>query len=262
MDFNPNLEKDIKWERGWKDLPQAYVKIKVPGVSSVINDMVPNPEIDKWIEEVGKEKADEITKNAHDRGTSMHCFIENFLTKMQEGLDPGAALRFTQEESPQILTAEKIPQHKINEGRDLFYDFYDSQYATDYEEILGTESKLYSPKLFYRGIMDWFYKKRLYGLSVSDFKTSSKPIEAGSRKEEGYKLQLGGYSLAMDHMIEEKNGPNSQRINFASIISIHTKSNLVQSIELHGEELQSYKDKFETIVKEYHIKHGQKFLID
>ena len=97
MDFSPNLERDIKWEKGWQELPQAYVKIKVPGVTSVISDQIPDPGIEEWIKAVGEETANKITQAAHWRGTAMHIFIENWLIEMKKSGDPSAALKYTQQ---------------------------------------------------------------------------------------------------------------------------------------------------------------------
>jgi hypothetical protein len=261
MDFRPNVKRDVIWKPGWRDLAECYVKVKVPGVTSVISEMIPDPGIEQWIKDVGPELADKITQAANYRGTAMHCFIENWLIEMKRSLDPSKALKFTQIESPKILITEDVPERKIKEGRDLFYKFLDSNYSKQYSALLGTETNIHSNILFYRGKIDWLYDQEKYGLSVSDFKSASKPIEPGTRKELGYKCQLGGYALAIDHMLLEKDPNTTQKVNFSSIISVHTKSNLVQHIVLHGDELQEYKDKFETICKEYHIKHGQEFLI-
>lgn len=262
MDFKPNLKRDVRWQSGWKDLAEAWVKVKVPGVTTVISEMIPDPEIEKWKQDVGEEVAQRITEAAQHRGTAMHMFIENWLIEMKKTGDPSAALRHTQTATPPVLeTEEKVPEKKIHEGRNLFYKFLESDYAKNFTKLLGTETSIYSPKLFYRGKIDWLYEQNLYGLSLSDFKTMSKPIIPGSRKEEGYKHQLGAYALALDQMLQEKNPGTSQRINYASIIGIHTKSNMVQNIFLQGPELEEYKSKFETIAREYHIKHGQKFLL-
>ena len=238
----------------------AYQQVKVPGVTTVINEMIPNPEIDKWIEEVGQETADRITNAANQRGTAMHAYLEHWLNEMKEVPDPGSALRKIQAKTKALLEQEGIPSQKIQEGINLFYNFYESEYATSYTEILGTETAIYSPKLFYRGKIDWLYTQALYGLSVSDFKSSSKVIEKGSRKEIGYKYQVGAYALALEHMLEAKG--QHRKVNYSSIISMHTKSSTVQNISLCGDELDEYKAKFETIAREYHIKIGQENLLN
>ena len=241
-------------------MPEAYIRIKTPGVSSIINDQIPDPEIDKWIEEVGKEKSDEITQAAWHRGTAMHKFIENFIIKMKEVRDPGVALTYTLSVTPAMLSSveENVPPHKINQGRELFYKFYYSDQSKAYTEILGTELNIYSPYYFYRGKTDWLYHQQLFGLSVSDFKTSSKLIIPGSIKEIKYKHQLGAYALGIEDMYKSKS--KDVKINYASIICIQTNSDIVQSIECANEELEEYKEKFKTIVKQWHIKYGQQFL--
>jgi hypothetical protein len=64
--------RKVRWTTGWKDLPEAYYQIKTPGVTAVINEMIPDPEMEKWVLEVGQEKVDEILRNAGYRGTAMH----------------------------------------------------------------------------------------------------------------------------------------------------------------------------------------------
>lgn len=260
MDFKPNL-KNILWKAGFKNLPDAYIRLKVPGVTSIINDMIPDPGIDEWIKKVGKKVSDAITQAAHYRGKAMHIFIENFLIEMKKSGDPSKSLKFTQIESPKfLLNEENIPKYKIEEGRKLFYNFYDSEYINQYSKLLGTETMVYSPVLFFRGKIDWFYTQKLYGLSISDFKTASNLIKKGSIKELKYFYQIGAYALGMDHLLE-KNERN-EKINYASIINMHTKSNRIQNIELFGKKLQEYKDKFKTIAEKWHKNNGQGFLTE
>lgn len=258
MDFQPDL-RSIKWIKGWKSLPEAYVRIKTPGVGSIINAQIADPGLEKWIEEVGKEKADEITQAAWHRGTAMHIFIENFIIKMMESNDTIKALEYTLKVSIPILeNEEKVPGSKINEGRELFYKFYYSDQAKDYLKIIGSEFAIYSPYYFFRGKADWLYQKKLYGLSVSDFKTSSKLIEKGSIKEKKYKNQLGAYAAGVEDMYKSK-GSNI-KVNYASIICIQTRSDIVQTIELFNEELEEYKQQFKLMTVDWHIANGQSFL--
>jgi hypothetical protein len=71
-----NLDlRNTKWTTGWKGLPECYIKLKTPGVTSIISEMIPDPEYEEWIRKVGKEKVDEIMKQAALRGTSMHFFF-------------------------------------------------------------------------------------------------------------------------------------------------------------------------------------------
>jgi len=249
--------RDTKWITGWKGLPECYVKIKAPGVTSVIGDMIPDPEMEEWVRKVGQAKVDEILTLAGYRGTAMHMFIEHFITTLSKSKDPSEALRVTQEVSPDLLFKEGVPQNKIDEGRDLFYKFYYSEFASNYTNLVKAELGIYSPTLFYRGLADVVYMDRVFGISVTDFKTSNGFIKKGSVKELKYKYQLGAYSNALDEMYKEKN----VSVKKASILCVNTKTENLQEVICQGKELEEYKEKFKTLVKEWHKKHNQEYLI-
>ena len=259
MDFKPDL-RNTKWMKGWRDMPEAYVRIKTPGVTTIINDMIPNPEIDEWIKAVGQEKADQITQASYDRGNSMHLFIEIYLQEMKKSGDPSAALKACQIGAPPLLLKENISEYKIAEGRNLFYTFIESDYISDYKKLIGTESNIHSPYLFYRGKIDWLFTKEKWGVSVRDFKSGNKYIEPDSRKELGYKYQLGGYALALEHMYKKEK--KDIKVGYASIVNMQKSSQMAQNVECAGGELDEYKLKFSKIAKEWHINNGQGFLFN
>jgi hypothetical protein len=256
MGFNFNIE-NIKWQKGSYGLPECVYKIKVPSVTSVIGEMIPDPEWDAFVAQIGKEKADEILTLAGYRGSAMHIFIENFMKIYNASTDVSEALRVTQETSPEILRKDGIPENKINEGRDLFYKFYYSDYPNRYFDVIALEMGIYSPSLFYRGKLDILYKDKTFGLSLTDFKSSNGNIKRGSTKELKYFYQLGGYANCIDEMYKEK----GIIINCASILCVDKKSDILQEVELNGKKLAEFKKKFRDLVKEYHIKHKQEYLI-
>lgn len=256
MDSNIDIKK-IKWVKGYRGMAEAHYVFKVPSVSAIISEFVPDPDMDIWVAKVGQEQVDKIMKSAAYRGSAMHIFIENFITKYAKSKDVSEALKYTQIESPKILLKDEIPQNKIEEGRDLFYKFYYSDYSRQYLDVLGMELAIYSPLYFYRGKLDILYKDSLYGLSITDFKSASSKIIPGSTKEYKYKLQLGAYANAIDEMYAEKN----KKVNNASILCVNKKSDILDETKISGEELQKYKDDFKTFAKEYHTKYRQKFLI-
>ena len=256
MGFQFDLN-NVKWQKGSHGLPEAVYKIKVPSVSTIIGEMIPDPEWDEFVASVGKEKADQIMVSAGNRGSSMHIFIESFITKYTQSKDISEALKYSQEESPKILLSENIPQNKIEEGRNLFYKFYYSAYSNQYSDMLALELGIYSPSLFYRGKLDILYKDKVFGLSLTDFKSSNGKIKKGSTKELKHKHQLGAYANCLDEMYKEK----GLIINRATILCVDKQSDTLQEIECVGKELQEFKEKFKTLVKEYHIKHNQEYLI-
>ena len=249
--------KDIKWITGWKGLPECYIKVKTPGVTSVIGDMIPDPEMEEWVRKMGQAKVDAILTAAGHRGTAMHMFIEHFITTYAKSKDPSEALRMTQTASPPLLLKEGIPQDKIDIGRELFYKFYYSEFANTYSELIAAELGIYSPTLFYRGLADVFFQDRVFGPVVTDFKTSSGYIKKGSVKELKYKYQLGAYANALEEMYKEK----GLLIKRSTILCVNTKTEGLQEVVCEGKELQEYKDKFKTLVKNWHIKNNQGYLI-
>jgi len=251
-------KENIKWIKGSYGLPEAVHKIKIPSVTAVINESIPDPDWDAFIAQVGKEKADQILTSAGHRGSSMHLYIEKFLTKYAQSKDISEALRFTQEESPKALLLENIPENKIEEGRNYFYKFYYSEYSNIFMDLLAVEMGIYSPTLFYRGKLDVLYKHKLFGLSLTDFKSSNGKIKKGSVKELKYKYQIGGYANALEEMYKEK----GLVINRATILCVDKNSEILQEVECVGKELQEYKQKFKDMVIEYHTKLGQTYLLE
>ena len=256
MDFTFDIN-NIKWIKGSHGLPECVYKIKIPSVSTVIGSMIPDPEYDQFVKNVGKAKADQIMTAAGNRGSAMHAFIENFITTHHSTQDISEALKYTQEETPKLLESEQIPKDKIEEGRNLFYKFYYSDFSDKYSDMLAMEMGIYSPSLFYRGKLDILYKDKLFGFSLTDFKSSNGKIKEGSTKELKYKYQLGAYANAIDEMYAEKN----IKCNRASILCVDKQNDILQEIELNGKNLEEYKEKFKTLAKDYHIKNNQSYLI-
>lgn len=256
MVFEFNKE-NIKWQKGSYGLPECVYNIKIPSITNIISWGIPDPEWDEFVAKIGKEKADEILRKAGNRGSAMHVFIETFVEKYSKSRDVSEALRVTQEESPKILKGELIPDDKIEEGRNLFYKFYYSDYSIQYADILALELGVYSPTLFYRGKLDILYRDKLFGISLTDLKSSNGKIKGGSVKEIKYFYQLGGYANALDEMYIEK----GLIINRASILCVDKQSDILQEIELSGVNLTEYKEKFKSLVKEYHIAHNQEYLL-
>jgi len=251
-----NKEK-IRWLKDFYGNPSAYYPLKIPGVTAIL-DLIPDPDLEKFIKDVGEEKAKQIMEDAANRGKSMHLFIENFIIEFAKSKDPSSALQHTLTISPKTLATDKIPMDKIDKGREMFLNFYYSEYANSYYNLIGTELALYSPLLFYRGKADVFYNENGIGRVVTDFKTSSKLIKKGSIKELKYKRQLGAYALGLEHMLSKQD----VKINKASLLVIQTKSTIIQEIVCCREELEQQKNEFEKLVKEWHYKNNQGFLFD
>jgi len=176
---------------------------------------------------------------------------------MAKTKDVSEALKHTQNVSPAILLKEGVPEYKIDEGRELFYKFYYSEFPQKYLNPIGTELGIYSQSLFFRGLVDIFYQDKIFGPAVTDFKTSNGYIKKSSVKELKYKYQLGGYVLALEEMYKSK----GLTIKRSSILCINTKTEGLQEIVCEAKELEHYKEEFKTLIKNYHIKNNQGYLI-
>jgi len=255
MDFNKNK---VLWLKDKYNNATAYYPLKIPSVSAVL-DQIPDPSLEQFIKDVGEEKAKQIMEDAQHRGTAMHCFIEHFVKHYNKTNDVTSSLQYTLEFSQkQLLEVDKVPLEKIDKGKDLFFNFYYSNYVTLYKDLIGSELSLYSPTYYFRGKADVFYKQLGIGRVVTDFKTSSKQIENGSIKELKYKRQLGAYALALEDMFKKQN----VIINKASLLIMITKSSLIQEIVVQGQDLEEQKQEFKTLVKQFHINNDQSFLIN
>jgi hypothetical protein len=248
---------NIKWQSGSHGLPECVYKIKVPSVTQIINECIPDPDWDAFIAQVGKEKADDILMKAGQRGTSMHTFIEEFIVPYSKSNDISEALKLTQENTPKLLLEQQIPENKIKEGMDYFYKFYYSNYSTKFFNLLAVEMGIFSPSLFYRGKLDILYKDNLFGISLTDLKSSNDKVKKGSIKEYKHFLQLGAYANCLDEMYKDK----GLIIKNASILNISKKTDELQEIVLSGTNLTDFKEKFKTLIRDYHIKNNQEYLL-
>jgi hypothetical protein len=250
------MNREIIWLNDNYGNPTPCYKsdIKPPSVSAIL-DLIIDPEFEQFVRDVGEEKAKEIREAAANRGKSFHTFTENFIKELALRKDRQKALLHTLNVSPSLLEKENIPNHKIAEGRDLFYNFFYSDYSTRYVLLIGTELPVYSPILFYRGKLDVLYDEPGCHNVITDFKAYSKEVVEGSVKEIKIKRQLGAYALALEHM-------KNIKVTKASILAVIKSSSSIQEIICEGKELEEQKMEFEKLVRKWHELNGQNFLFD
>lgn len=246
---------DITWSKGSTGYPNAFLKLQVPSVSRVLSEMIPDPELEEWIKSVGEEKAKEIMDYSAKRGTALHKYMELFTKKYTLTKNLQSALDYSKIMAEEELRDEHIPISFIRTGENLFNIFLYSDYKSQFENVISTEYKLYSPNYFYRGALDVFYKYQ--GFRVTDYKTASKKIKEYSIKEYKYKCQLGAYANAMDELLINQN----IKIDYASLLIFLTNDFNIQEIALEKEELEFYKEEFRQLTINWHINNKQEFLI-
>jgi len=172
----------------------------------------------EWKKRVGHRQAEIISREATNRGSSMHDYLEKFLLgKLNMDLLGDNTLEKMM--ADQII--ENGLRNKLN-------------------EIWGCEATLYYPGK-YAGAADCIgvYENKE---TIIDFKQSNKP-----KKEEWiseYFLQLSAYSLAHDKVY----GSNITQ----GVILLCTKDNIFQRFIVSGNTLKDYQNQFLEKVEQFY----------
>jgi len=194
---------------------------KLPSVTTILNETQSEEKkvsLQAWKDRVGHKQAELISKEATNRGSSMHDYLEKFLLGKLN-------LDLLGDNTRERLMADQIIENGLRNKLD---------------EIWGCEATLYYPGKF-AGAADCIgvYEKKE---TIIDFKQSNKP-----KKEEwieDYYLQCAAYSLA-------HNVVYNTNINQA-VILICTKDIVFQRFIVDGDKLKMYQDKFLQKVEQYY----------
>ena len=147
---------------------------KLPSVTTILAATKPQEEIDslnRWRDRVGHKQADIISREATERGSSMHNYIEKFLLGKLN-------LDLLGDNTRERMMAEQIIENGLRNRL---------------QEIWGCEATLHHPEKKYAGACDLVGVYEGYQ-SILDYKQSN-----SLRKDEWnstYYMQLGAYSLA------------------------------------------------------------------
>ena len=194
---------------------------KLPSVTTILNETQSEEKkasLQAWKDRVGHKQAELISKEATNRGSSMHDYLEKFLLGKLN-------LDLLGDNTRERLMADQIIENGLRNKLD---------------EIWGCEATLYYPGKF-AGAADCIgvYEKKE---TIIDFKQSNKP-----KKEEwieDYYLQCAAYSLA--HNIVYKTNINQ------AVILLCTKDIVFQRFIVDGDKLKMYQDKFLQKVEQYY----------
>ena len=194
---------------------------KLPSVTTILNATKSEEQkasLKRWIQKVGAKEADQISRQALNRGSIMHEYLEKFLLGK--------------------LNLDLLGDNSIE--RQMADQIIENGLRNHVSEVWGVESTLYYPKK-YAGATDLLCI--LDGKeTVVDFKNSSKP-----RKDEwnhDYYLQLGAYSLAHNFVY----GTNINQ----GVILLCTKDLMFQRFIIDSEKLKDYQNKFLERVEMYY----------
>ena len=193
---------------------------KLPSVTTILQatqSEEKRKKLAEWRERQGAQAADRIKDIAALRGTSMHTYLEGYITD-QRHLD---------------LTA-------LGKEAGRMADIIIRSGLGDLEEIWGTEVTLYYPGL-YAGATDvaGIYNGRE---SIIDFKQTNKP----KRREwiEDYFIQLAAYAMAHNHVYDTQIQQG--------VILMCSKDGFFQKFVVSDKEFKEYKYAFLKKVDYYH----------
>ena len=174
--------------------------------------------LEEWKKKVGYKQAENISREATARGSSMHDYLEKFLLGKLN-------LDLLGDNSKEKMMADQIIENGLR---------------NKLNEIWGCEATLYYPGK-YAGAADCIglYENKE---TIIDFKQSNKP-----KKDEwidDYYLQCAAYSLAHNKVY----GSN---ITQAAIL-LCTKDNIFQRFIVEGERLINYQNQFFEKVEQFY----------
>ena len=193
---------------------------KLPSVTTILQatqSEEKKKKLEEWKARMGEQRADRIRDISAMRGTSMHTYLEGYITD-QKHLDLTAL----------GVEAGKMANVVIRSG------------LGDLEEVWGTEVTLYYPGL-YAGATDvvGIYNGRE---SIIDFKQTNKPKQ---REWIGdYFVQLAAYAMAHNYVY----GTKIQ----SGVILMCSKDCFFQKFEVSDKEFQGYMHEFLRRVDEYY----------
>ena len=182
---------------------------KLPSVTTILAETKDKSYLEAWKQKVGHEEAERIKNLSSKRGTSMHKFIEKYIT----GVGYDDLTEIGQQAKPM---AQKI----IDIG------------LTPVSEYYGSEVSLYYPGL-YAGSTDLVCMHNGKE-TIADFKQANR----AKREEwiEDYFLQIGAYAMAHDYV----HGGNIEQ----GVIMICTPDLYYQEFKFDGETMKNYRHKF------------------
>ena len=193
---------------------------KLPSVTTILSatqSEEKKKKLAEWKARMGEQRADRIRDISAMRGTSMHTYLEGYITD-QRHLDLTA---LGQE-------AGRMANVVIRSG------------LGDLEEVWGTEVTLYYPGL-YAGATDvvGIYNGRE---SIIDFKQTNKPKQREWISD--YFTQLAAYAMAHNHVY----GTKIQ----SGVILMCSKDCFFQKFEVSDKEFQGYMHEFLRCVDQFY----------
>lgn len=217
-----------------------------PSVTTILGAMTDKSGLDQWRSRVGHEKADQISRQAANRGTVMHQLIEYYLLSNEQTAK--AKLREAQERITAFAGEQGFSTEEVQIGRKLFYNFYNSGSFEQIAEVVSIEETLYCYREGgYAGRVDTIYRKPTGELIISDYKTSKGPKKL--EWIDNYLMQVSAYFVAYWEMTGER--PAGCEIWISN-----EQDQEPQIFSMTMEEIKVNAAKFLGLVKAFHAQHA------
>ena len=190
---------------------------RLPSVTTILGATKDQQFLKEWKAKVGEAEAERIKNLSSRRGTSMHKFLEAYVT----GIGYDDLTELGRQASPM---AQKVIEMGL----------------APVEEYYGSEVTLYYPGL-YAGSTDLVCNHN--GMeTIVDFKQSNRP----KRKEwiEDYFMQLGAYAMAHNQVYDTE--------ITQGVVLMCTPDNYFQKFQIKGKEFIKYQHKFLERVDKYY----------
>ena len=190
---------------------------RLPSVTTILGKTKNQQFLKDWIAKKGEQEAERIKNHSSRRGTSMHKFLESYITGV--GYDDLTSIG--QEAKPM---ANKVIEIGL----------------TPVEEYYGSEVTIHYPGL-YAGSTDLVCLHN--GLeTIADFKQSNRPKKL--EWIEDYFLQIAAYAMAHDYVYGSKIRQG--------VIMVCTPDLYYQEFKFQDSELRQWKHKFLKRLDMYH----------
>jgi RecB family exonuclease len=217
-----------------------------PSVTSVLGETSDKTGLDAWRNRVGHQKADQIGKDAANRGTVMHRLCEIYLNLPQsmpvkDRLEDALSLARLDDEIDQFDNRAKIV------GGMLFYNFVKSNSFDEIKRVIAQERFLWTARDGgFAGTVDNVSELISNDVAIVDFKTARKPKD--EKWIEDYKLQVSAYSVAVWDRMQVK--AVTCRIWISNEVSITP-----QHFRMDSSEMREYYYKFRERLSRFYEAH-------
>lgn len=217
-----------------------------PSVTSVLGETSDKSGLDAWRDRVGHQKADQIGKDAANRGTVMHRLCEIYLNLPQsmsakDRLEDTLSLARLDDEIDQFDNRAKIV------GGMLFYNFIKSNSFDEIKRVIAQERFLWTARDGgFAGTVDNVSELISNDVAIVDFKTARKPKD--EKWIEDYKHQVAAYSVAVWDRMQVK--AVTCRIWISNEVSITP-----QHFRMDSSEMREYYYKFRERLSRFYEMH-------